>query len=742
MYQRFAMCSQVSMGPGLRLFCSRRVATAVRKLRLLPLIALTACGCTLGCGGLVSPAPTPPAQVTISVNPASATPYPDGVVAFSASVQNASATAVIWQVNNVTGGTAATGTITPTGVYTAPAQTPDHPAMMVTAVLQADSTKTASASVTIQSLDTVTHLVLSPVLASVTTTQALQLSIVQPQLSDSLMNWFVDGILNGNALSGTIFNGVYTPPSTPGTHLIAASLVAKPSVSGTATAHVTDFAGNLTWRNDNFRSGVNAQEMALGPNSVRSETFGKLFSCPLNGYTYAQPLYVSNLAIPGGLTRNVVIVATEADTVVAIDADASPCTQLWKTTLIPAGASPILFPNFILAGSELGPLVGITGTPVIDLASATLYVVAATQTSSLNPLFGLRLYALDLATGQPKIQPGGIEVGTAAVAPVFSARTQNQRAALLLDNGIIYVAFGSYWGQGDYHGWVFSYDAATLAARSYFDVSPTLGQGGIWQGGGGPAADSTHNVYVTTGAGSFSPGSNYSESVLRLAPATLAFGDYFSPCDQANLYARAQDFGSSAPMLLPDSAGIPARPHLLVTGAKNGSLYILNRDALGGFSNSCPDVTPRGHVVAVGDAGIMSTPIYWNNSIYVAAGNGRLKQFAVPAGGASDMLSAAQSPEAFGPQGATPVISWDGSSKDFTSGIVWLIDSSGALSVPNSPAVLRAFSASDVSVELYNSAVRSADQAGLAVKFSVPTVANGKVYVGTQTELDVYGLLH
>ena len=188
-------------------------------------------------------------------------------------------------------------------------------------------------------------------------------------------------------------------------------------------------------------------------------------------------------------------------------------------------------------------------------------------------------------------------------------------------------------------------------------------------------------------------------------------------------------------MLLPDSAG--SVPHLMMGGAKNGSLYVLNRDNLGKFS-TCPDLTPRVQVVPTRDASILSTPLFWNDFIYVAAGNGKLKAFPMPGGILNMSALASQSPEALGPQGATPVVSSNGAN----NAIIWLIDTSGALAATNSPAILRAFDASNLSNEIYNSAlVPNRDTAGLAVKFTVPTVANGKVYVGTQTELDVYGLL-
>jgi len=705
----------------------------------------------ISCGGPVSsdpPATTPP--VIVKVSPASAKPFAGTTVQFTATVQNAGSFAVNWQVNGMTNGDMATvGSISVSGLYTAPNSVPTPQAtVIVAAVLQSDPTKTGSSSVTIQPLSAIQgQLSLSPKLSSVTTSQTLQLDVTSDGLSNNQVTWAVDGVPNGNTTTGTITSGLYTPPNSPGSHTIAATL---PNASGSAQVVVTDFAGMFTWRNDNSRSGQNQQELALSPATVTSSTFGRLFSCLLDGNAYAQPLYVANLAIPNKGPHNVVVVATENDSVFAFDADAKPCLQLWQTSFVPSGEEAVPAPNLEITSTDIVPFIGITGTPVIDVSSATLYVVAETRTTTVSPVYFERLYALDLATGQPKIRPTGIQVLTlVSVFPAFSPLLGNQRAALLFDNGNIYVAFGSHHGQGDFHGWLFGYDASTLQQQQnmVFDVTPTHGLGGgIWQSGGGPAADSNHNVFVATGDGTFDAttgANNYGDSYLRLnlnATGVLSVADYFTPCDQETMFTTGQDLGSSAPVLLPDSAGSASQPHLMMGGAKNGSLYVLNRENLGRYNPPCPDSAARVQVVPVGDVSILSTPLFWNNFIYVAAGNGKLKAFPMAGGAVNQSPLALQSPESLGPQGATPVVSWNGTNTN--NAIIWLIDSSGALAAPNTPAILRAFDAGNLSNEIYSSpAVPSPNTAGLAVKFTVPTVANGKVYVGTQTELDVYGLL-
>jgi hypothetical protein len=723
--------------------------------RMLLIAAFLLCLICTSCGAVGSgPAPPPPASVTITVMPNSAQPFPGVNVQFTAVVKNASSSAVNWQVNQVPSGNATVGTISSTGYYTAPNSVPNPATVTVTAVLQMDSTKTGSASVTIQSLSAIQGLTISPALSSVTTSQPLQLSVRTAGVGDSDVNWVVDGISNGDTSVGMISTtGIYSPPSVAGSHRITVILKANSGAIGSADVVVTDFPGTLTWRNDNARSGVNIQELALAPETVNSSTFGKLFSCTIDGYAYAQPLYVPNLPIAGKGAHNVVFIATEKDSVFAFDADTSPCEQLWRTSLIPTGSQAIAFPNLNMTGTDIVPFVGITGTPAIDVSASALYVVAATQTIATNPIYSQRLYALDLATGLPEFQTAGVEIASpASQTPVFIPLLENQPPALLLSDGAVYIAFGSYGGQcvGEtdcpFHGWLFGYDSNSLQQTGVFNVTPKAVQGGgIWQSGGGPSADSNHNLFVATGDGPPNFGMKYIDSFVRLVTnGGLSVVDYFSPCNQGQGWGVNPDAvnqsESSALVLLPDSAGSASQPHLLIGGSKEGSLYVVNRDNMGGFvSSPCPDSPTRVQIISAGGGAILSTPLFWNNFVYVAPGNANLMSFHMSGGILAPPPPASQSTEKLGPQGATPVISSNGTNH----AILWLIDSSGALATPNSPAILRAFDPNNLSNDIYNSAMAPAsrDSAGPAVKFTVPTVANAKVYVGTQTELDVYGLL-
>jgi hypothetical protein len=709
-----------------------------RSLRFSPALFAATFLLALGCAscGAVGSAPPTPLPVTITVTPVSAQPYQGETVQFHVVVQNAANPAIEWQVNGSNGGNPQFGTIDSNGLYTAPATVPNPPTVKVIAALQSDATQMGSSSVTVLNLSSITGtLILSPALTSATASQTVQFHVLTPGVTDTDVTW--------RATGGTITSdGKYSPPTAPGPYTVVATLIANSNTRGSATVEVTDFAGTLTWRNDNARSGVNNRELALTPGNVNSSKFGKLFSCPIDGYAYAQPLYVPNLTITGKGTHNVVIVATEKDLVYAFDADDTSCNQLWESPpLFPSGSEPIETPNLQITNPDIVPFVGISGTPVIDRNISAVYVVAAAQTiapmpQTFTPGYSELLYALDLGTGQPEIQPMGVAF---LVQPVL----ESQRAALLLDNRTVYFALGSYGGQGDYHGWLFGYDSTTLHQTGAFNVTPTARQGGIEQSGGGPSADSKHNVYVETGDGPFDVnrgGTSYSDSFLRFDTSQgLSVSGYFTPFDLATLSNTGQNGATSAPLLLPDST-FPTLPHLMIGGSKNGCLYVVNIDDMGGSNSACSQSTPPVQIVDVGDGPILGTPLFWNGSVYVAAANGRLKSFSLTAGTTFSPSPTMQSQETLGPQGATPVISSNGTN----NAILWLIDTSGTLDTPNSPAILRAYDPNNLSTEIYSSPAdaTSPNAAGPAVKFTVPTVANGKVYVGTQTRLDVYGYLH
>jgi hypothetical protein len=580
---------------------------------------------------------------------------------------------------------------------------------------------------------------LSPHLASVTTSQT-QTFTATISGGSATLTWFVDNVQGGNPSVGMIASngpttGLYTPSAstTPGMH----NITAQPS-SGTMSpavqVAVTDLASVFTHHNDNARTGQNLQEYALTPSTVSATTFGKLFSCTLDGpgYVYAEPLYVANLTMNDGKTHNVVFLATESDWVYAYDADSSSCQPLWKKSMLGPGETTVPAAD---TGelNDLTPEIGITSTPVIDVDAGLIYVCA--KSKDVNVYFH-RLHALSLASGAEAVGPVLI------TASHFVPLTHLQRPALMLNNGTVYVAFGSHGDNNTYQGWLIGYNATTLTQEFVWSTTdPTSGnnKGAIWQAGGGPAADSAGNVYLETANGTFDAdvgGINFSDSAMKLS-STAAVLDYFTPSNQSLLALDDVDLGSSGPIILPDSVGSAAHPHLLLATGKPGSLFLLDQTNLGRFNSVLNQdlqevaVLPNTQFKVIG--GFFGKPAYWNGNIYTAAIADFLKQFTISNGKISASPQS-KSSGVYNNRGATPAVSANGTS----GGIVWAVDISA---YPTGPAILNGYDAMNLANQIYSSPTSGAGAAGLATKFSVPTVANGKVYVGTQGQFDVFGLL-
>jgi len=530
------------------------------------------------------------------------------------------------------------------------------------------------------------------------------------------------------------------------TAAFALALLTRPSglaISGESSAASGGFEGVLTYHNDNARTGQNLAETVLTP-AIDSTSFGRLFSYPVDGQVYAEPLYVPNVAIARKGSHNVVYVVTEHDSVYAFDADTQSSGPLWQRSFIDPKAGITSVPAADTGGNNITPEIGITSTPVIDPASGTIYVVAMTKRITGRTIaYSQRLHALSIATGAEKF--GGPALITALMRGTgdgsnrqgllaFNPLRELQRAALLLVNGVIYVAFASFEDVRPYHGWVIAYNARTLARVGVFNDTPDGTDGGIWQSGDGPASDASGAIFVASGNGTFDAdtgGGDYGDSFLKLvrSGSKLSPADYFTPFDQETLSDNDLDFGSAGPLLLPDQPG--AHPHLAVAGDKQGTVYLLDRDDLG-------------HYNAGGDAQIIqefqtlapqfSNPVYFNNQIYFGQVGGPIVSYPL-SGGQIDTSSPTLASPAFGYPGAGLAISANGTA----NGIVWAIDSEA---YGSGPAVLYAYDASNLN-ELYDSTqAGSRDVAGTAVKFGVPTIANGKAYVATGNEFDVYGLLH
>ena len=404
--------------------------------------------------------------------------------------------------------------------------------------------------------------------AIVATTQTQQFS--SWVTSGGSVTWSVDGVPGGNVTVGKInASGLYTPPSSAGTHAVTATSVANSAESATASVAVTDLAGVFTYHNNLSRDGTNTQEYALTTSNVNSSSFGKLFSCPVDGATYTQPLWVPALSIAGGI-HNVILVATEHDSVLAFDADANPCVQYWQVDLLDAahgGAAseapvPWQIGNVYPVGygsGDIQPEIGVTGTPVIDPTSNTIYLVSKSENTATSTFYQ-RLHALDLATGNEKFSAPvliaasvpGIGDGSSGGVLDFDPQNENQRSGLALAGGVVYLSWAAHEDKTPYHGWVIGYSATNVQTQiSVYNTTPNGGFGGIWAGGGAPAVDSSGAVYVTTGNGVFDantstlPNNDFGDSILRLDPsASLTLTDWFTPDDQQILSNNDTDLGS------------------------------------------------------------------------------------------------------------------------------------------------------------------------------------------------------
>ena len=630
-------------------------------------------------------------------------------------------------------------------------------------------TATRSATLTVNPPITLS---ISPIRAALTETQTLSLTATTNDTAG--VRWGCAGAGNCGTFSAqTSQNGSavsWKAPSSAGNYTLTATSATDKTRTASASVAVTSLTGVLTWHEDIQRDGANTQEYALTHSIMTSSTFGKLFSCTVDGAVYAQPLWAANLTV-NGAQHNVVIVATEHDSLYAFDADAnsSPCTPLWHANLLDSthgGTSgetsvPDTPSNALIGrGSyDIDPEVGVTGTPVIDPTTNTLYVVSKSVIAS-GPSFFQRLHAIDIATGNEKLS-GPVTIaatypgtGDGGSTTSFNARYENQRPGLALANGVVYIAWAAHEDVPPWYGWIVGYNASTLSQVSVLNVAPNAGEGGIWMGGAAPAVDQSGNLYLTTGNGVFdansatSPSNDYGDSLLRLT-SSLGVSQYFTPSDQDALNDEDGDFGSGGAAVLTNLPANGSNPtHLLICGGKDGALYLINRDQLGGYgdSNAWQKLSFSGPIYASG--------AFWNSTYYIGPKNGFLQSLTLDTSTVK-LTATGSTSMTFSFPGAVPSVT---SMPDDSNGIVWVLDNSRyctSQAAGCGPTVLHAFDATNLSNELWNSTQGSGNSAGNAVKFTVPTIANGKVYVGTRGnnaggadsstsapgELDVYGIL-
>src|SRR5437868_8546024 len=403
--------------------------------------------------------------------------------------------------------------------------------------------------------------------------------------------------------------GLYTAGSTAGSFTVSA--LDADANQGTATVSIQSSTSSglnyTTWKNDNLRTGQQLQETVLAPSNVNSTHFGIKFSESVDGYVFAQPLYLSTLPIAGG-THNVVFVATEHDSVYAFDADTGGAA-LWHKNFIPSGASSV---SESFVGSTIYPEIGITGTPVIDPFAGTIYFVTETLESS-NVVF--RLHALDVTTGNER--PSSPVVISASG---FQPKEQLQRPGLLLANSNVYIAFGSQGDHTPYHGWIFAYSAGSLAQIAVWNATATGSEGAIWMGGAGISADSSGNLYVMTANGDYNGNTNWAQSSVKLSP-TLTVLDHFTPYNWSAQSKADLDLGSGGVLLVPDQTG--SVPHEMVGCGKPTTIWMLNRDNMGGLEPTPPNKTTAVQEVnnVVGgvsgnqaDDHCFTTPAFWQQN--------------------------------------------------------------------------------------------------------------------------------
>ena len=595
-----------------------------------------------------------------------------------------------------------------------------------------------------------------PLNAPVTSMVTQQFTAKVSGTKNTAVIWYVDGILGGNSDVGTIdTTGLYTPPNNfvIGTHVIKAASEASKKKYGLATVYLVGYAGIYTNKNDNARTGQNLQETVLTPQNVNVNTFGMLFSYPIDGVVLAQPLYVANVYIPDPLNgspgyHNVVYIATENDSVYAYDADGKVKGPLWKDSFIdPPSVIPVPGKCLETYGNW-----GVTATPVVDPTTNTMYVEARTleNSSGCTGTWVHRLHALDIASGEEKfggpvvIQASvpGTGVGSENGVLPFDTRWEHSRPGLLLSqssqdkDSVVYMGAASLNEDiNPYHGWILGFDSQTLALTYVYCSTADGEMGGVWQMGGGLAADTDGNLFVSTGNGTFDNVTDFGLSVLKLTPnnGSLVLTDSYTPNNYPLLNHEDWDVSSGGILLLPDQPG--NYPHLAVGGGKEGTIYLMDRDNLGGYNPNGNDIVQyivgaiRGSVPGHQPAyGMWNTSSYFDGNVYIFGQYDYPKMFTLNNGLLPTLPTSTGTIEMKAP---VPIISANGAD----NGIVWALQY-------ESP-VLRAFDPNDLTQEYYDTNQDpKRDKVGNSpLGRVIPTVANGRVYVPADGKVKVYGLL-
>jgi Immunoglobulin domain len=683
----------------------------------------------------------------ITAQPANATVTAGQPATFTVAATGTAPLSYQWQKNgaNISGATSAS--------YTTPATTSadNGAAFGVIVTNSAGSATSQPAMLTVNSSSgsgapTITT---QPANQTVNAGQTATFAVVANGASPLSYQWQ----LNGTNISGAT-SASYTTAVTTSANNGQQFRVVITNSAGSVTSNIATLTVNasttssaidvVTYHYDNMRTGQNVNEMTLTAANVNVNTFGKLGEFSVDGHVDAQPLLLSNLAIPNVGTKNVLYVVTEHDSIYAFDADsitATGGTVLWQVSALQSGESP----SDDRGCGQVSPEIGITSTPVIDRNRNAMYLVAMSKDSNGN--YYQRIHALNLTTGQElfggpvTIQATYLGTGenSSNGSVVFDPKQYKERPGLLELNGVIYTTWSSHCDGRPYTSWLIAYNADTLAQSSVLNLVPNGAAGAIWMSGGAPGADASGNIYFILGNGDFDTTLNSfgfptnndcGNCFVKLnstTPPTLL--DYFTPLNTVSESDSDTDFGSGGELLLPDIVDSSGNTHhLAMGGGKDANLYVVDRDNMGKFSSSADN----NYQTLIGQlAGkVYSKPSYFNGTVYIGASNDFIKAYPVT----NAMLAtspSSQSAHSFPFPGATPTISASGT----TNGIVWVVENRSPV------AVLHAYDATNLSNELYNSDQASGGKDGFSNnKFITPVVANGKVYVGTASSVAVFGL--
>ncbi|HEX4545889.1 MAG TPA: hypothetical protein VH110_05975 [Candidatus Acidoferrum sp.] len=715
----------------------------MRRRILLPTTAFNFVALLLaGCTGLSNGAGNQPVAPAIATQPNSQTVSVGQSAMFSVTATGTAPLNYQWRKNsaNIGGATAAS--------YLTPATTTADSGAKFDVVVSnsAGSMTSAQATLNVNPAAVAPTITAQPANQTVMAGQAATFSVTAVGSTPLNYQWQQNGTDLPGATSASYMTPVTTTADSGELFRVmvsnsagnVSSNSAKLSVNAGTTNSTVDV---ITYQYDNSRSGQNLNETALTPANVKSATFGKKGEFMVDGKVDAQPLYLSQVTI-GGQKKNVLYVATEHGSVYAFDADSSSgstSTFLWKTSTLGTGETT----SDNRGCNQVDPEIGITATPVIDRSRNAIYIVAMSKNGSGT--YFQRLHALDLSTGQELFSgPHAITAtfpgngsGSSGGIVTFDPAQYKERPGLLQINGTIYTTWSSHCDHGPYTSWVMAFNADTLAQSGVLNLVPNGSDGGIWMSGAAPAADSSGNIYFLLGNGTFDAtlnaqglpvNGNCGNCFVKLSTAGgLALGDYFTMHNTASESNADTDLGSGGALVLPDVKDSGGNTkHLAVGAGKDALIYVVDRDSMGKFNATTDQIYQE--ISGQLGGGVFAMPAYFNGTVYYGAVGDALKAFPVSNAKLAGIPSS-QSTHQFGYPGTTPSVSANGTN----NAIVWAVDNGG---------ILYAFDATNLTTELYdsNQAANNRDHFS-GNKFINPLVANGKVYVGTQTSVAVFGSL-